>query len=63
MPTKANLIQPSEKYPIYLTQANTIISKYKDAADQANKNSELEAQIKKVQDNIEREKEKSYQEF
>ena len=63
MPTKANLIQPSEKYPISLTQANTIISKYKDAADQANKNSELEAQIKKVQDNIEREKEKSYQEF
>ena len=35
-----------------MIKANTIITKYKDAADQANKNSELEAQIKKVQDNI-----------
>jgi hypothetical protein len=46
-----------------LTQANSIISKYKDAADQANKNSEIEAQVKKIQDSIEKEKEKSYQEF
>ena len=33
-------------------QANGIINKYKDAADQANKNSDLELQIKRVQDNI-----------
>ena len=58
-----NLIPLSDKYIHLFTQANTIINKYKDAADQANKNSDLEAQIKKVQDNIEREKEKSYQEF
>jgi uncharacterized phage infection (PIP) family protein YhgE len=44
-------------------QANAIIGKYKDAADQANKNSDLEAQIRKVQENVEKEKEKSYQEF
>ncbi len=48
---------------ITLTQANAIIGKYKDAADQANKNNELEQQIKKVQDAIEKEKDKSYQEF
>ena len=42
-------------------QANGIIAKYKDAADQANKNTDLENQIKKVQDNIEKEKERSFQ--
>lgn len=44
-------------------QANTIIVKYKEAADRANKNDELEREIKKVQDTVEREKEKSFQEF
>jgi hypothetical protein len=57
-----NSITPSKKY-LPLTQANNIIQKYKDAAEQANKTSELEAQIKKVQDSLEKEKEKSYQEF
>ena len=52
----------SKRY-LTLTQANNIIQKYKEAAEQANKNSELEAQIKKVQDSLEKEKEKSYQEF
>ena len=46
-----------------IIQANNIIQKYKEAADQANKSSELEAQIKKVQDSLEKEKEKSFQEF
>lgn len=46
-----------------IKQANNIIQKYKDAADQANKNTQLEAQIKKIQDNLEKEKEKSFQEF
>jgi hypothetical protein len=45
------------------TQANAVIQKYKDAADSASKNSDLEAQIRKVQESLEKEKEKSYQEF
>jgi hypothetical protein len=59
---KWNSIIHSKRY-LTLTQANNIIQKYKEAAEQANKNSELEAQIKKVQDSLEKEKEKSYQEF
>ena len=35
-------------------QANTIISKYKEAADRANKNEELERELKKIQDSVER---------
>ena len=46
-----------------IIQANNIISKYKEAADRANKNEELERELKKIQDTVEREKEKSYQEF
>ena len=42
-------------------QANTIINKYKEAADRANKNEELERELKRIQDMVEREKEKSYQ--
>jgi hypothetical protein len=45
------------------TQANNVIAKYKDAADAAGKNTELEAQLKRIQDSLEKEKEKSYQEF
>jgi len=59
---KSSSIIHSKRY-LTLTQANNIIQKYKEAAEQANKNSELEAQIKKVQDTLEKEKEKSYQEF
>jgi hypothetical protein len=59
---KSSSIIHSKRY-LTLTQANNIIQKYKEAAEQANKNSELEAQIKKVQDSLEKEKEKSYQEF
>jgi hypothetical protein len=40
-----------------------IISKYKEAADRANKNDDIEKEVKKIQDHIEKEKEKSYQEF
>lgn len=46
-----------------MIQANTIISKYKEAAERANKNEDLEREFKKVQDMVEREKEKSFQEF
>ena len=59
---KSSSIIHSKRY-LTLTQANKTLQKYNEAAEQANKNSELEAQIKKVQDSLEKEKEKSYQEF
>lgn len=42
-------------------QANAIIFKYKDSADSASKTADLETQLKKIQDSVDKEKEKSYQ--
>lgn len=54
MPTSPNSIPPSAKYLSLSIQANTIINKYKEAADKANKNDELEKEIKKIQDSLEK---------
>jgi chromosome segregation ATPase len=44
-------------------QCNNIIGRYKDAADKANKNDDLERELKKLQDSVDREKDKSQIEF
>lgn len=45
------------------TQCNSIISKYKDAAEKAGKNDDMEKELRKLQEGVDKEKERSREEF
>lgn len=44
-------------------QCNQIIGRYREAADKAQKGDELEKELRKLQENVDKDKEKSQQEF